>query len=93
MTGKRHKGYGIVKKLIEGKQINSFREIFDYIPKSSVYRDLGINYDRFNRILKQIQGFKLEELYQLANLIDVDEKTLLDLAHSQYIMDKKKKRI
>lgn len=92
MASERHKGYRTIKLLIEGNQLKEFREIFEHIPKTVINVDLGINYARFNRLIKQVQGFKLEELYMLARLIGVDEKVILDLAHSQYLADKKKKK-
>jgi len=91
MAGKKHKGYNTTKLLIEGGQIKEFRQIFEYVPKSTVYKDLGINYNRFTRAVKNIQEFKLEEIYHLSRLINVDEKVLLDLAHAQHVADKKKK--
>jgi hypothetical protein len=92
MAIERHKGYRTIKLLIEGGQIKELRQIFDHIPKSVVYRDLGVNYNRFIRLLKQVHGFKLEELYHLASLIEVDEKVVVDLAHAQRVTDKKKKK-
>lgn len=92
MAEKKHKNYHTVKLLIEGNQIKEFRQIFEHIPKTTVNRDLGINYNRFTKLLKSVQGFKLEELYTLAHLIDVDEKIILDIAHNQYMADKSAKR-
>jgi len=91
MAGKKHKGYNTTKLLIEGNQIKEFRQIFDYVPKSTVYKDLGINYTRFTRAVKNIPEFKLQEIYHLARLINIDEKILLDLAHAQHVADKKRK--
>lgn len=92
MAIEKHKGYNTVKKLIEGNQLHSFQEIFEHVPKTTIYQDLGINYFRFTRIITDIKGFKLEELYHLANLIGVDEKIIIDLAHSQYLANKAKKK-
>lgn len=84
MEMKRHKSYHTVKLLIDGNQIKEFHEIFDHIPKSVVYRDLGVNYHRYKSLMKRVQGFKLEELYALAHLVDVDEMTMVNLAHAEY---------
>lgn len=91
MAVKRHKGYHTIKLLIEGNQLKQFRDMFEHIPKTTVNRDLGINYKRFSEISKDIKGFKLGELYTLAHLIGVDEKAVVDLAHTQYLADKVKK--
>jgi hypothetical protein len=89
MSTKRHKGYNTIKLLIEGNKLGTLHQIFDHIPKTVVYKDLGINYTRFTNLIKRVQGFKLEELYTLSHLIGVDEKVIVDLAHAQYVADKK----
>lgn len=91
MTIERHKGYKTIKLLIEGGQIKTFKEIFEHIPKTTVFKDLGTNYYRSGKIMKSVQEMKLAELYTLAHFIGVDEKILLDLAHAQYVAGKKKK--
>lgn len=91
MAIERHKGYKTVNLLITAGQIQ-FKDIFDHIPKSVLVKDLGINFYRINKIIRSVQEIKLAELYALARLIGVDEKVLLDLAHGQYMADKKKKR-
>lgn len=92
MATKKHKGYHTIKLLVEGNQLKQFRDIFEHIPKTVVNKDLGINYTRFTDIIKNVQGFKLGELYLLAHLIGVDEKLILDLAHAQFMADKASRR-
>lgn len=91
MATERHKGYKTVNLLITAGQIQ-FREIFEHIPKSVLVNDLGINFYRLNKIMRLVTEIKLDELYGLARLIGVDEKVLVDLAHAQYLADKKKKK-
>jgi hypothetical protein len=43
--------YEIIRVLIEAGNIKSFAEIFRYIPKTVVYRDLGVNFNRFSRAI------------------------------------------
>lgn len=89
MSVKRHKGYHTIKLLIEGNQLTEFRQIFEHIPKTVINNDLGINFNRFKKLQNKVQGFKLEELYTLSHFIGVDEKLILDLAHNQYLAEKK----
>lgn len=91
MATDRHKGYKTVNLLITAGQIQ-FKDIFEHIPKTSLVKDLSINFYRLNKIIRLTQEAKLEELYALARLIGVDEKVLVDLAHAQYLADKKKKK-
>jgi len=75
--------------------MKSFQEIFDILPKTVVLKDLHIHNQRFNKMLSNVSLFPLEELYKLAELIEIDPKIIVDLAHilahSQYITNRKRK--
>jgi hypothetical protein len=75
--------YGSIKVLIENGHINSIKDIFLYIPKTTVYKDLGINFNRFDRAIIDPSIFRLEELFVLAELFDVDAKKIIDMAYDQ----------
>ena len=83
--------YKTVKVLIESGIITEFNQIFLYIPKSVVSDDMGINYSRFVRLLQQVELFRLKELIMMSGFFEVDGKAFIELAHSQYILDKKVK--
>jgi hypothetical protein len=83
--------YKTVKVLIESGIITEFNQIFLYIPKSLVSEDMGINYSRFVRLLQQVELFRLKELMMMSVFFEVDGKTFIELAHSQYLNDKKGK--
>jgi hypothetical protein len=88
----KDKRYTTVKNLISGGYIKTFREIFDTIPKSVVARDLGINNVRFSSLLNNIQKFIVKDLFRIAELLEVDEKAVLDLLYNQYISEKKTRK-
>lgn len=83
--------YKTVRVLIESGIITEFNQIFLYIPKSVVSEDMGINYSRFVRLLQQVELFRLKELIMMSGFFEVDGKAFIELAHSQYITDKKVK--
>jgi hypothetical protein len=84
--------YSTVKVLIETGNIKSFREIFDHIPKSVVYSDLGMNYTRFAKLIESPTLFTLQELITLAGFFTLDPKLMIDLAYTQHITGKKTKK-
>jgi len=86
----KDKRYLTVKNLISGGYIKSFHEIFDTIPKSVVYKDLGMNSTRFKDLLDNVDHFILKDIFRIATLIEIDKKTFLDLIYAQYILDKQK---
>ena len=80
----KDKRYKTVNYLISGGFIKSFTEIFDSIPKSVVYKDLGMNNTRFNHLMDNVEDFVLKDLFKIAELIEIDEKVILDLIFHQY---------
>ena len=85
----KDKRYTTIKNLISGGHIKSFREIFDTLPKSVVYKDLGMNNKRFNRLMYNVEEFVVLDLFRIADLIGTNKKNILDLIYSQYIEDEK----
>jgi len=83
--------YKTVKVLIESRLITEFNQIFLYIPKSVVSEDLGINYNRFVLLMQQVELFRLKELMLMSSFFEIDGKVMIELAHNQYLADKKAK--
>lgn len=75
--------YKSVKSLIEAGGVKYLKDIFLYIPKKVVYVDMGINYVRFQRLINAPAKFTLEELHQMSELLEVDNKLIIELAWSQ----------
>ncbi len=88
----RDRRYATVKNLISGGFINSFQEIFDTLPKTTVSRDLGMNNMRFSRLIKNVDQFVIKDVFRLAAFLEVDEMVLMNLLYRQYRTDKKGKK-
>lgn len=86
----KDKRYQTVKHLISSGYIKSFTEIFDTLPKSLVYKDLGMNSVRFNNLLRNVDRFVLKDLFKIAALIEIEEHVLLELILHDYYSQKKK---
>ncbi|MBO9202334.1 MULTISPECIES: hypothetical protein [Niastella] len=72
--------YNVARIFIEKGEIKTIEQIFDYIPKSIVSRELKTNNNRFTRLISDPLGFKLIELSKIAKAIGVETKVLVDLA-------------
>lgn len=79
----------IVKNLIEGGQITEFRDIFLYVTKTQVAKQLGIGYTRFIKLVKDPKPFRYREIYMLAAVLKVPARNISELIHNQ--IDKKKR--
>lgn len=82
--------YQIANNLISGGFVKTFSGIFDAIPKSVVYRDLGMNYNRFTRLINNPDQFTLGELAAIAKLIGCDPKIIIDFAWHESLGKRRK---
>lgn len=81
--GVKDKRYSTIKVLIETNNISQLSDIFDTLPKTVLAKDIGMNYGRFSRKAKELALFSLKEIYDIADLIEVDRKLFLDIIHSE----------
>jgi len=88
----KDKRYSAIKVLIQAGHITSFRQIFDHLPVSLVYKNLGMNYTRFKKLINNTPLFTMAELIRFANLLDMDPKIIIDLSYQQYLDDLKTKK-
>jgi hypothetical protein len=72
--------YKAVLSLIQTGEIKTFEQIFDYIPRKTVYTDMGLNYYRFARLLKHPDLFTMRELVMLAGFIGCDPSVIFAMA-------------
>lgn len=85
MAKEKHKDYETIKLLIQGDQLKSFDQIFKRIAPSVVYKDIGVNYNRFKRLLNHPDEFTMKELITFSSFIECDPKIIIDLAYNQYL--------
>ncbi len=80
----RDQRYDTIKGLLkEGKGIKKFTDIFTWIPFSVVADDLKTNRPRMRKMVADPSHWKLNEVYQLADLIGYDRKKLALMAVDQ----------
>ncbi len=72
--------YNIARLFIEKGDVKTIAQIFEYIPKSVVSRELKTNNNRFTRLMRDPLAFKLIELSKIAKAIGVETKVLVNLA-------------
>ncbi len=84
--------YKIVKNLISCGDIEFFHEIFCYIPKTVVGKDLGIHNQTFHKLLKSPERFTFFQSFRIAVLFEVEEKNIIDLIYQQCIVNRNYQR-
>jgi hypothetical protein len=85
---KRDARYDLIKPMYETGKIASFNDIFKYIPKTVVAKDLGKKVDRFNSLMSRVEEFSLEDLFTMARFFDLGEWDILKLIMCEYMKGK-----
>ena len=85
---KRDDRYDVIKPMVESGQLVSFNQIFKYIPKTVVAKDLGKKVDRFNVLMAHVDEFTLQELFRIAHFCRIDEDAIYRLIKHDYLLSK-----
>ncbi len=80
--------YDLIKPMIDSGNIVTFNDIFKYIPKTIVAKDLGKKVDRFSELMKKVEGFTLGELYMIGKFCKINESQIVQLAEKEYLKNK-----
>ena len=81
---KRDHRYDLIKPMIASGNIVAFNDIFKYIPKTIVAKDLGKKVDRFNILMTHVEQFSLDDLFILAGFFDMENREMLNLVMNDY---------
>ena len=84
----RDNRYNLIRPMIDSGDIVTFNDIFKYIPKTIVAKDLGKKVDRFSELMKRVEGFTLEELYMIGKFCKISEAQITQLAEKEYLKNK-----
>lgn len=85
--------YRTAKHQILSRNIKTLDEIFvnDIQKKSVVARDLKISLDRWDKKMEDITRFRMEELANLAALLELELIEVLTLVANQYTIQQKRR--
>lgn len=71
--------YKVAKLLIDSDQIVFFYQIIDYVPKSTLARELNTSPTRFTRLIVNPFDFKLKELNIIAKCLQISLEKIIEL--------------
>ena len=72
-----------IKNLIETGNLKELKELFIYVKKKQLHERMGINYNRFLRIIKDPKKFQYEDAYQIATIFNVTPLQISTIIHNQ----------
>jgi hypothetical protein len=80
--------YYLIKPMITEGRIVSFNDIFKFIPKTIVARDIGKKVDRFTELMHKVEKFTYEETFLIARLCEIDRSQIIKLVQEEYAKNK-----
>ncbi|HMH22468.1 MAG TPA: hypothetical protein VK563_11860 [Puia sp.] len=86
----RDSRYDLIKPMIASGKLQSFNDIFKYIPKTIVATDLGKKVNRFTMLMNRVEKFTLEELFMIAKFCELTDAEMVQLAMKEYAKNKGK---
>jgi len=85
----RDERYNGIKSMVADGTISYFTDIFKYIPKTIVAKDLGKKVDRFTESMNQVKLFSVGDLFAIAELCKITEGQILKLIENEYLRKKR----
>lgn len=73
----------IAKELIEAGRLKTFKDIFLYVSRTNVAKQLGFNYKRFLVLIKNPASFRYTDTIAIAALLKVPPIAISTLIHNQ----------
>jgi hypothetical protein len=71
--------YCLIRVMYDKGDITVFRDIFKFIPKTTVSHDAGYGVDRFTDLMDHLDQFPLHKLFEIATYCGLSEKEITDL--------------
>ena len=89
MTDRDHR-YELIKPMMNDGKIQTFNDIFKFIPKTVVATSLGKKVDRFTELMNKVEKFTVEDLFTIARFCSLTEGQILQLVEKEYLKTKSK---
>lgn len=74
--------------MYERGNISKLSDIFKFIPKTTVFRDLGYRLDRGNELIEHPEDFPVRKLFEMAAYAGLTEEEILRLMLQEYLYRK-----
>jgi hypothetical protein len=75
--------YKYVQMMYEAKKIKRLEDIFLYVKKSTIAKDLGRKRDTFNRLLHRPDRFRAGDIFSMAELFGLTNDQMIALIKAQ----------
>jgi hypothetical protein len=76
--------YHLVLSMYEKGHVRSFNDIFRYVPKTVVAKNLGTKVDRFTKLMKRVEKFTLEDIVLIGTFCDMSLDIMTELWKEEF---------
>lgn len=75
--------YALIKPMLNEGKIQSFADIFTWIPKTVVAKDMGKKVDRFTALLNRVEDFTIKDLLVIGSRCNLTRSEMLRLIDTE----------
>jgi hypothetical protein len=86
------RNYKIGKSLILDGTIKSLTDLWEYVPKTNIARDLHMHFNTLQSRIDEPGTFEINLLTDIADLMDVDPMVIIKMAYTQHSQERKAKK-
>lgn len=76
--------YATIQPMVQEGRIQTFLDIFKYVPRTVIARDLGKKVARLSVSLRHLENFTIGELFVIGNLCELSRTEILELVTKEF---------
>lgn len=84
--------YTVAKSLIENGSVKTIRDLLTVIDKTPLAKDVRVSAVRFNKLIANPALFMFQDAINIAEVLGVDPKLIIDLIYADIAKGKRKKK-
>ena len=78
--------YELIPAMLEARRVQSFLDIFKFIPRTVVARDLGMKVARLSARLRHLENFTLAEIFIIGDFCGLSRLKILELIKAEFAL-------
>jgi len=76
--------YATIQPMVKEGRIQTFLDIFKFVPRTVVARDIGKKVSRLSVSLRHLENFTIGELFVIGDLCDLSRTEILELVRMEF---------
>lgn len=81
------------KTMLDSGQVKTVPQLLLVVEKTPFSKDAKTTPERFDRCLENMSLFRLGDIHNMAQALDVDDKVILDIFYNEFLKQLRKKKV